>query len=237
MYSFPSTGGYCMDVSKSVEDESPELFGMSSQSTNWNVCPTHTLNTPVPCSNSSISHSFSDSRFLRLSNEFQPTDDLQTSFGDLNATEDISSGQYCFNRSQEKAPVPLEDFEDENGGFDSGFGSLELTPTEIHSEGLDEATPPQPPPPKQPIWRNPIPEPKMKYEEQPPPPLPTSFKQHIPSHQQNQQPQLQLKRCSLMMEYEAPRVIRDLGFTNSRTSFCAFPNSTEGKIFVLNAHS
>ncbi|KAM3176166.1 hypothetical protein ACTXT7_007038 [Hymenolepis weldensis] len=211
--------GYFMDVSKHDEDESSELFGIPSQSQNWNACPSQSLNAPTPGHNTSISSNFPDSRFLRLSNDFQEAEDLQASFGDLNTSEDVSTGQYCFSRPAERVATQVDDFEEENG-FDSGFGSLQLTPTEIHSEGVCDSNSPQPPL----FWRNSTKESRMECEEQN---FSSSFNPQISSQQS-----LQLKRCSLMVEYETLKIDRDGGVFSPRANSRAPSNSTQDGIYL-----
>nr|CDS30614.2 ETS transcription factor Elf 2 [Hymenolepis microstoma] len=203
------TGGYFMDVAKNDEDESSELFGIPSQSQNWNACPTQSLNTPIAGHSISISSSFPESRFLRLSSDFQEAEDLQTSFGDLNAPEGASPGQYCFTRPADRVAIHLDDFEEENG-FDSGFGSLQLTPTEINSEGLCDSSSPQ----STPFRINLTKEPKMECEEQN---FSSSFNPHISSQQPLQ----------LIVEYEAPKIGRDVEVFDQRADSRASSHSVQ----------
>ncbi|KAM7535967.1 hypothetical protein Aperf_G00000103397 [Anoplocephala perfoliata] len=187
--------GYSMDVTEQDEDEGSELFGTHFQSQSWNAGFSHSSSSassglgegsgPV----ASISSSFAENRFLRLSsNDFQPTEDLQTSFGDLNTSEDASPDQYCFNRPVDRVSTQLEDFEEGNG-FDSGFGSLQLTPTEIQSEGICENSSPQ----SAIFWETSAKESIIEIEEQA---ISSNFSPRLPSQQT-----FQLKRCSTMVEY------------------------------------
>ena len=135
-------GGYSMDSAKNDEDEGSEIFGLQFSSQTWNFGTSSSSHTPTVAS---ISASYPDTRLSRLSS----SDFQDTAFGDLNTSEDVVSSQYCFTRPPDRMPTRLEDFEEENG-FDSGFGSLELTPSEVHSEGMCESISPQ----STPFWRH-----------------------------------------------------------------------------------
>ena len=128
-----------MDATKSDEDEDSEVFGLQFPSQIWNFGPSSTSNTPTSGATTSVSTSYSDSRFSRLSSaDFQ-----DTGFADLNTPEYVvSSNQYNFTKPPDRVTTRLEDFEEENG-FDSGFGSLQLTPSEIQSDGVCENNSPQ----------------------------------------------------------------------------------------------
>lgn len=185
-----------MDVTKQDEEEGSELFGIRFQSQNWGSDFSHSSSSQNSGATvAPISSSFAEPRFLRLSsNDFQPTEDLQTSFGDLNTSEDISPGQYCFNRPIDRTTTQLEDFEEENG-FDSGFGSLQLTPTEIQSEGICESSSPQ----STSFWETSAKESAIETEEQT---ISSNFGPHLASQQT-----FHLKRCSAMLEYSAPKFL------------------------------
>ncbi|VDN96805.1 unnamed protein product [Rodentolepis nana] len=215
MYLFHSTGEYFMDVAKHDDDEGSELFGIPSQSQNWNACPNQSLNAPIAGHNIPISSSFPDSRFLRLSGDFQETEDLQTSFGDLNTPEGASPEQYCFSRPVDKVATPLDDFEEENG-FDSGLGSLQLTPTEIDSEGICGSSSPQ----SALFRRNLAKKPKMEYEGHN---FASSFNPQVSSQQHLQ----------LMVEYKAPKIGREGGvFDHHRADSRASSNSAQDASYM-----
>ncbi|KAL5109262.1 Protein FEV [Taenia crassiceps] len=132
--------GYRIDATKQEEDEGIGLFDLQSQPPTWNVCLLQSSNTPIAGTIAPISASFSDSRHSRLSSsEFQDTEDLQTAFGGLNTSEDVVSSKPSFINPPDRVLHRLGDFDEENG-FDSGFGSLQLTPSEIQSEGMCENT-------------------------------------------------------------------------------------------------
>ncbi|EUB61470.1 Ecdysone-induced protein 74EF [Echinococcus granulosus] len=192
-----SAGGYLMDATKQEEDEGTGLFDLQSQPQTWNVCLLQSSNTPIAGAITPISASFPDSRLSRLSSsEFQDNEGLQAAFGDLNTSEDVVPCQYGFNKPPDRAPTQLGGFEEESG-FDSGFGSLQLTPSEIQSEGMCANTSPQSPP----LWRRSTLEefrrlsnevPMAKEEE----PHISNFDDHVASRQL-----LEYKRCQAMLEY------------------------------------
>lgn len=219
-----------MDATKQEGDEGIELFDLQSQPPSWNVCLLPSSTTPIAGAIASISASFSDSRHSRLSsNEFQDTEDLQTAFGDLNTSEDVVSSKYSFIEPPDRVSNRLGDFEEENG-FDSGFGSLQLTPSEIQSEGVCENTLSQSPP----FWQRstmegfcrPSNEAPLEREEEEP--YLSNFGGRMPSRQL-----MEHKRCQPMLKY-APKLDRKcLNIFTDASDKASTSNDVQGTFLIF----
>uniref|UniRef100_A0A5K3EYE0 ETS domain-containing protein n=2 Tax=Mesocestoides corti TaxID=53468 RepID=A0A5K3EYE0_MESCO len=119
--------GFLMENAKH-EDEGSGMFDLNAQTS-----PT----------------SYRAPRLSRLApNDFPESEDLHAAFGSLDNPEDPSQAQHCFIRPVDRQPPRLEEF-DEDNGFDSGFGSLQLTPSEINSDSVCESLSPR----ATPFWR------------------------------------------------------------------------------------